>query len=171
VSPDSKPGATINDQAMYDELKDCLFRHARRAAIIGKENEDLPEADLPDPSVAVLVSSSKALSGRNWSGSFSGYVSKSPSSSKSSRKAKSCKLSKFSLLCFIVCVLVTPSKRSVLSPPLVTPRRLTTVTERTVESIGETNSNPQMTPRRPNSSIFSPCSDNKVPLIASPFLE
>eukprot|EP00210_Caulerpa_lentillifera_P009133 g8707.t1 len=146
VNPNNKRESHLDDLELYNELRDCLARHARRAAAIRAENDDLPEADLPDPSTAVLVSSSRSLSSRNWSNSLSGYVSKSPSKSTSSRKTKS----------------LTPSKRSVLSPSLVTPRRLTTVTEKTVESTGEASSNPQTTPtRRPQSSIFSPCSDNR----------
>ena len=135
----------MEDMAMYAELRSRLARHARRAALIGKETDEIPEAELPDPSLSVLVSTSKALSGRSWSNASSGYRSKSPSSVKPRRKTAS----------------FTPIKRLEMCSNFETPRRLTAVTEVT-EGGGESSWSKPVTPHSGiATSIFSPCSHNR----------
>lgn len=149
ISLEMQPGCDrggMDDTGIYAELRERLSRHARRAALIGKENDEIPEAELPDPSLFELVSTSKALSCRSWSGGSSGYRSKSPSSVKPRRKGQT----------------LTPMKRLEMSPTFATPRRLTTVTEVSREVIGENTASQLKTPSNPvGPSIFSPCSNNR----------
>lgn len=137
----------MEDSKIYADFRERLVSHARRAALIGKESDDIPEAEIPDPALCTLVSDSKALSGRSWSNSSSGFKSRSPASVKSRHKGVS----------------LTPAKRAGMSPPVfLTPRRLTTVTERSGEVVGETSLNSIKTPcKSVRDSIFSPCSTNR----------